>query len=133
VPHGQIRQNLYFSKITNAWRRCFIYTPPDYEKNITARYPVLNLQHGMGEDETGWSVQGKTNIILDNLIAKGKAVPMIIVISNGNASKPGVTARGYNEEAMAVFKEKLFENVIPFIEKNYQVKSLHDFAQKLFK
>jgi hypothetical protein len=57
VPHGQIRQNLYYSKVTNAWRRCFVYTPPDYDKNTTTRYPVLYLQHGGGEDETGWPVQ----------------------------------------------------------------------------
>lgn len=75
VSHGEIRQNLYFSKITNAWRRCFVYTPPDYEKNTAARYPVLYLQHGMGEDETGWSVQGKANLIFDNLIAKKKPFP----------------------------------------------------------
>ena len=87
VPHGQVRQNLYFSKITNAWRRCFVYTPPDYEKNHTSRYPVLYLQHGSGEDETGWSVQGKANLILDNLIAEKKAVPMIIVMDKGYAIK----------------------------------------------
>ncbi|HMT66841.1 MAG TPA: alpha/beta hydrolase-fold protein, partial [Bacteroidales bacterium] len=88
VPHGQVREHLYFSEITQAWRRCFVYSPPDYESNLPARYPVLYLQHGMGEDETGWSVQGRANLILDNLIAENKAVPMIIVMDKGYASKP---------------------------------------------
>jgi enterochelin esterase family protein len=85
-------------------------------------YPVLYIQHGGGEDERGWAVQGKTNIILDNLIAEGKAVPMLIVIPNGNVTKPGVAAGGYNDTAMALFKEEIFESVIPFVEKNYRVK-----------
>jgi enterochelin esterase family protein len=83
VPHGHVTEYQYFSKITNAWRRCFVYTPPDYDKNNSNRYPVLYLQHGMGEDETGWAVQGKANLILDNLIADKKAVPMIIVMDKG--------------------------------------------------
>ena len=85
VPHGKVSQHQYFSKITNAWRRCFVYTPPDYDKNGSSRYPVLYLQHGSGEDETGWSVQGKANLILDNLIAEKKSVPMIMVMDNGYA------------------------------------------------
>jgi enterochelin esterase-like enzyme len=83
VPHGQVRQVVYHSKVNDAMRRCFVYTPPDYEKNATARYPVLYLQHGGGEDETGWPSQGRTNLIMDNLIAEGKARPFIIVMDNG--------------------------------------------------
>src|SRR5690242_16936092 len=83
VPHGQLRQDLYFSKSTNTTRRCFVYTPADYDRNTTARYPVLYLQHGAGEDETGWGNQGRANLILDNLIAAGKAKPFIIVMDNG--------------------------------------------------
>jgi enterochelin esterase-like enzyme len=83
VPHGQLRQNIYFSKSTNAWRRCFVYTPPDYDKDPGKRYPVLYLQHGAGEDETGWGSQGHANLILDNLLAAGKAKPFIIVMDNG--------------------------------------------------
>lgn len=83
VPHGQLRQTLYFSKSTNAVRRAFVYTPPDYDKNTSKRYPVLYLQHGAGEDETGWGNQGRTNLIMDNLIAAGKAKPFIIVMDNG--------------------------------------------------
>ena len=86
VPHGEVRIKWYHSKITNAWRRCFIYTPPDYDRNTGARYPVLYLQHGAGEDETAWSKQGRMNFILDNLIAEGKAMPMIVVMDNGGGS-----------------------------------------------
>jgi enterochelin esterase-like enzyme len=95
VPHGEIRQFRYYSKVTQAWRRAFVYTPPDYSTNLKARYPVLYLQHGGGEDETGWMVQGRADIILDNLIAAKKAVPMIIVMDRGSAVKPGeATGRG---------------------------------------
>ena len=123
VPHGEIRSKVYFSKTTGTWRNINIYTPPGYDKNTEKDYPILYIQHGGGEDERGWAVQGKTNFILDNLIAEGKANPMIVAIPNGNATKPGVNARGYNDEAMAVFKEELFENIIPFVEKNYRVKT----------
>src|SRR4051794_23791319 len=83
VPHGQLRQVLYASKSTGTTRRCFVYTPPDYDKDTSARYPVLYLQHGAFEDETGWGNQGRTNLILDNLIAAGKSRPFIIVMDNG--------------------------------------------------
>ena len=122
VPHGDIRSCIYFSKTTGTWRNLNIYTPPGYDKQTKNKYPVLYIQHGGGEDERGWAVQGKTNIILDNLIAEGKAKPMLVVIPNGNVSKPGSAAAGYSEEAMAVFKEEIFGNVIPFIESNFSVK-----------
>jgi enterochelin esterase-like enzyme len=86
VPHGAVREHQYYSTVTKAWRRCFVYTPPDYDKNTSARYPVLYLQHGAGEDETAWPVQGRANFILDNLIAENKARPMIIVMDNGGGS-----------------------------------------------
>jgi len=94
VPHGNLRQVLYLSKTgNNAIVRCFVYTPPDYEKNRSKRYPVLYLQHGAGEDETGWGTQGHTGLIMDNLIAAGKAKPFIIVMANsyvpGAANGPG--------------------------------------------
>ena len=73
VPHGQLRSVLYWSKSTNKFRRAFVYTPPDYDKNTSKRYPVLYLQHGAAEDETGWGAQGRANLIMDNLIAAGKA------------------------------------------------------------
>src|ERR1035437_737951 len=83
VPHGQLREVLLPSKTTNATVRCFVYTPPDYDKNPSKRYPVLYLQHGAGEDETGWGSQGHAGLIMDNLIAAGKAKPFIIVMANG--------------------------------------------------
>jgi enterochelin esterase-like enzyme len=124
VPHGKVSQVDYFSKITNAQRRCFVYTPPDYEKNQSASYPVLYLQHGMGEDETGWSSQGKANIILDNLIAEKKAVPMIIVMDNGYASKPAQTQQGSGAPTrgpgFSAFEEVLIKEIIPIIDESYR-------------
>jgi enterochelin esterase-like enzyme len=92
VAHGEIRQFRYYSKVTQSWRRTFVYTPPDYDTNLKARYPVLLLQHGGGEDERGWGVQGRTDIIMDNLIAEKKAVPMIVVMDNSYTHKPGENA-----------------------------------------
>jgi len=94
VPHGTVREQVYYSTVTKAWRRCFVYTPPDYDKNFAARYPVLYLQHGAGEDETAWSVQGRAGIILDNLISEGKAKPMLIVMDNGGGSGLFAIPRG---------------------------------------
>jgi len=70
VPHGDLRQALYYSKSAEAALRCFVYTPPDYEKDQSRRYPVLYLQHGGGEDENGWGSQGHAGLIMDNLIAE---------------------------------------------------------------
>jgi enterochelin esterase-like enzyme len=123
VPRGEIRSISYFSTATESWRNINIYTPPGYDQNHQDSYPVLYIQHGGGEDERGWAIQGKTNIIMDNLIAEGKAVPMVVVIPNGNVTKPGTNVRGYTDEAMDAFKEELFDNIIPFIETNYRVKT----------
>ncbi|MDM7925948.1 MAG: alpha/beta hydrolase-fold protein, partial [bacterium] len=130
VPHGQIREQLYFSRNTNAMRRCFVYTPPDYEKNRKKRYPVLYLQHGGGEDETGWPNQGKTGLIMDNLIAEGKARPFIIVMDNGTwvwpsnlpRPKPGERPSGPWPPAGWAdgFKKTLLEDIIPMIDANYR-------------
>jgi len=86
VPHGNLREVHFFSRIANATLQCFVYTPPDYEKG-SKRYPVLYIQHGAGEDEHGWGGQGHAGLILDNLIAEGKAKPFIMVI--GNSYIPG--------------------------------------------
>jgi enterochelin esterase family protein len=92
VPHGHVSEQWYFSTVTQKWRRCFVYTPPDYGTNVKAKYPVLYLLHGWGEDETGWYTQGHVDSIMDNLIAAGKAKPMLIVMDNLNAAKPGESA-----------------------------------------
>ena len=130
VPHGQISEHLYFSKTNNRIRRCFVYTPPDYNKNIKKHYPVLYLQHGGGEDETGWSRQGKAILILDNLIANEKAVPMIIVMDNGSwqwpanvpQPKPGERQSGpWPPMGWADnFMKTLLDDIIPMIDSNYR-------------
>jgi enterochelin esterase-like enzyme len=89
VPHGEVRERTYFSKTTESWRRIFVYTPPNYDNDASLRYPVLYLQHGGGEDERGWVVQGHVSHILDNLIAEKLAKPMIVVMEKGYARKPG--------------------------------------------
>jgi enterochelin esterase-like enzyme len=89
VPHGQLREVRYFSKSSNSVRRCYVYTPPQYDREPRMRFPVLYLQHGAGENETGWGNQGRAGLIMDNLIAEGKAKPFIIVMENGgNISRP---------------------------------------------
>ncbi len=115
VPHGEIRERWYHSNVTNAWRRCFVYTPPDYDTNTDARYPVLYLQHGGGEDERGWVVQGRVNFIMDNLIAEGKAKPMIIVMDNGNARAPGEGRLG-----SSTFEKIIINELIPTIDATYR-------------
>src|SRR6185436_10211011 len=93
VPHGDVRSHAYYSKTTEMWRRAMVYTPPDYDKSLETRYPVLYLQHGSGENERGWSAQGRANLILDNLLAEKKSQPMIIVMENGMvAPRAGETA-----------------------------------------
>lgn len=91
VPQGEVRERRYFSKTTGQWRRIFVYTPPGYDTNPATRYPVLYLQHGAGEDERGWPNQGRVGIILDNLMAEGKAKPMLVVMENGYAQRTGET------------------------------------------
>jgi len=121
VPHGLVSENIYFSKITNAFRRCFVYTPPGYEQDTKTRYPVLYLQHGSFEDETGWSVQGKANLILDNLVAAQKAVPMIIVMDNGYAYKPQELANSdKNVRPASAFEEVMIHEIIPLIDARFR-------------
>jgi enterochelin esterase family protein len=135
VTHGLLREVIYFSKSSNSNRHCFVYTPPDYDKEPSKRYPVLYLQHGMGEDETGWGNQGCANLILDNLIAEGKARPLIIVMENGGgimgprrSGPPGSGAPpagsggpggrgGFNFDS---FRQVLIEDLIPCIDNTYR-------------
>src|SRR4051812_11646097 len=91
VPHGRVSEQWYFSKVTGKWRRCFVYAPPGYDGGKN-KYPVFYLLHGWGEDETAWFNQGRVDYIMDNLIAEKKAKPMIIVMDNLNAVKPGDSA-----------------------------------------
>jgi len=123
VPHGLLSENIYFSKLTNAWRRCFVYTPADYNTKTSQRFPVLYLQHGSFEDETGWPSQGKANLILDNLIAGGKAVPMIIVMDNGYANKPNENPSANNGRPFSVFEDVMIQEIIPMIDAKFRTKA----------
>ncbi|MBN2163391.1 MAG: hypothetical protein JW713_10640 [Pontiellaceae bacterium] len=124
VPHGHVSEKLYYSEINQSMRRCFVYTPPGYEQNPDKRYPVLYLQHGGGENETGWSCQGKAGIIMDNLIAAGKARPFIIVMDNGTWSLPEGARRGgggWPPKGWADgFGKTLLEEIIPMIDATYR-------------
>ncbi len=131
VPHGQLRQTLYYSKSANANLRCFVYTPPDYEKDPPKRYPVLYLQHGGGEDETGWGNQGRAGLIMDNLIAEEKTKPFIIVMANSYipGATPGVApggpggggpGRGGFRFNFSAFERVLIDDLVPFIDANFR-------------
>jgi len=141
LPHGQLREVRYFSKTSNSNRRCFVYTPPEYDKDPNMRFPVLYLQHGMGEDETGWGNQGHANLILDNLIADGKAKPFIIVMENGGGmgprrdgppggGAPAAAPAGATNSAAApggrggfnfgAFERVLIDDLIPYIDGGYR-------------
>lgn len=119
VPHGEVRVRYYHSQVTGELRQVYVYTPPDYDASSKRRYPVLYLQHGAGESERAWTQQGKANFILDNLIAAGKAKPMIVVMDNGYARKPGVPLPpdSWGNEA---FPEVVVKDLIPLIDRNYR-------------
>ncbi len=143
VPHGKVLIKNYFSTVTESWRHVYIYTPPDYEKNLSARYPVLYLQHGGGEDQRVWIEMGRTNVILDNLIAEGKAKPFIVVMETSAAYKPGETppqprlsavgvarsgqpvpapqpAPATQTNRFATYKELMITDLIPWIDSNFR-------------
>lgn len=134
VAHGQVREQWYYSTVTRDWRRIFVYTPPGYDEESGKRYPVLYLQHGAGEDETGWTRQGRANVILDNLIASGQAKPMIIVMAYGYAKFPGAAAPDSSKvragspaaflAAMrvytAAFEDDLTRVVVPLVDRTYR-------------
>jgi enterochelin esterase-like enzyme len=108
VPHGCVRTQYYFSKVTNSWRRMFVYTPAGYDTNKGKRYPVLYIMHGGGEDARGWVQQGRMDVILDNLAAEGRACPMIAVSFDANVG-------GYEP-----VEKEIMENVVPFVDANYR-------------
>lgn len=118
VPHGEVRMRRYYSNVFHEWRRIYVYTPPDYDENHDKRYPVLYLLHGGGEDERGWSTQGKTDIILDNLIADGKAEPMLVVMMDGNTGGGGI--RGFGERSLMAFENELMRVVVPLVQESYR-------------
>lgn len=127
IPHGQVRECRYHSDIENAGRRCFVYTPAEYDKNPDRRYPVLYLQHGMGEDERGWHQQGRMADILDNQIAAGKCVPMIVVMDYGNCGYIFGARQGETrDEFGASFTPIMLNELIPFIDSNFRTLSDRD-------
>ena len=120
VPHGQVRECHYWSNVEQAERRCFVYTPADYDK-CSRRYPVLYLQHGMGEDERGWHQQGHMANIMDNAIAAGKAEPMIVVMDYGNCGYGFGAKRGESfEQFGALFTDILLTDIIPFTDSSFR-------------
>lgn len=121
VPHGRVQQTLFPSKNTNTFRRAFVYTPPDYDKDQTKRYPVLYLQHGWGEDETAWSNQGHANLIMDNLIAEGATKPFIIVMTYGMTND--VKFGGLASFKIDPFQTLLVGELIPYIDSNFRTLS----------
>ncbi len=126
VPHGAFRSFRYYSKTVAGWRRAFVYTPAGYDASLKTRYPVLYLQHGAGEDETGWTKQGRADIILDNLIAEKKAVPMIVVMDKGYAMKPGELppqppAAGQPRRfVFTTFEEVVINDLIPAVDSSFR-------------
>jgi enterochelin esterase family protein len=138
VPHGQVREVWYHSEVTGTWRHAMVYLPPDYDTNTRARYPVLYLQHGGGEDETGWIRQGRANVILDNLIAAGQCKPMIVVMAYGYARRAGAPPPNTNvafgspemmkqiQEMASAFEDDVTRALIPFVDKTYRTLSDRD-------
>ena len=118
VPHGQLRQILFPSESTKSSRRAYVYTPPDYDKDLNERYPVLYLQHGWGEDETGWPNQGKINLIMDNLITEGKTKSFIIVMTYGMTND--IKFGGLRNFDIKPFQTVLVDELIPYIDTNFR-------------
>ena len=118
VPHGEISIKRYYSTVFNGWRQFYIYKPAGYDVDTNEKYPVLYILHGGGEDERGWATQGKTDLILDNLIAAKKAKPMLIVMPDGN-----VNAQGFGENTLRMFERELKQSIIPFVEKTYRAQT----------
>ena len=127
IAHGQVRSIYYYAKSTNEWRHALVYTPAEYEKG-KKKYPVLYLQHGMGEDETGWSKQGHMQHIMDNAIAKGEAVPMIVVMESGDVKAPfrgGDNRQGFSSYGASFYKV-MINDLIPYIDANFRTKTDRD-------
>jgi len=132
VPHGQVREVWYHSKVTGTWRHALVYTPPDYDTRTKARYPVLYLQHGGGEDETGWTKQGNANFILDNLIAAKSCKPMIVAMAYGYARRagqpPDLTEKPFGspemmkamQEMTKAFEDDVTQALIPYIDSTFR-------------
>ena len=139
VPHGQVREVWYYSKVTGTWRHALVYLPPNYDTQTKVRYPVLYLQHGAGEDETGWIRQGNANFILDNLIAAGSCKPMLVVMAYGYARRagqapPDLTGKPFGSPEMlkamqdmaSAFEDDVTQVLIPYIDSTFRTLSDRD-------
>ena len=120
VPHGDVRIKWYYSKITNMWRRAYVYFPAEYDAFPDKRYPVFILRHGGGEDESSWVEQGFANFILDNLIAEKKAVPMIAVMDWGQAPIPGMEVHIPSTPPSQEIIDITIKELIPIIDCSYR-------------
>lgn len=118
VPPGELRIKQYYSTVLNKWRQFYVYAPTGYDIKLNEEFPVLYILHGGGEDERGWATQGKTDLILDNLIAAGKAKPMLVVMPDGNVGVPG-----FGENTLKAFEAELKQCIIPFVEKTYRAET----------
>ena len=117
IAHGKLIRDYFHSGVTGNWESCMVYTLPQYDEQPDLTFPILYLQHGHGENETGWSSSGRLPFILDNLIAAGKCVPFVVVMNNGMVQKK---ADGQRIVDFTLFDRYLLEDVIPFIEKRYR-------------
>ena len=127
VPHGQVRSIYYYAQSTAEWRHALVYTPASYEKG-KKRYPVLYLQHGMGEDETGWSKQGRMQHIMDNLIASKEAEEMLVVMESGDIKAPfrgGDNRAGFSAYGASFYKV-LLDDLIPYIDSHFRTRTDRD-------
>ena len=127
IDRGQVREVYIFSEVKDTYERFYVYTPPGYDQNTRKKFPVLYLQHGMGEDERGWVEQGNLGIIMDNLIADGEAEPMLIVVTDGDTGgmfrpKPGEDVNEARNNFGARLTPMLLNEIKPFVEKNFRVK-----------
>lgn len=127
VAHGQVRSCTYYAESTGEWRHAMVYTPAEYEISGKKRYPVLYLQHGMGEDETGWSTQGHMQHIMDNLIAAKQCKPMIVVMESGDVKAPfNFGARDVEAERAkygATFYKVMLNDLIPWVDATFRTKT----------
>jgi enterochelin esterase family protein len=127
VPHGTVRVHEYRSRSLGRRRGLHVYTPPDYDKDPTARYPVLYLFHGSGDNEATWTSIGRAQCIVDNLLAQGKARPLVIVMTDGHAAPPRPPGAAGTPEGRSRnttdFERDLLEDVMPFVAANYRVRN----------
>ena len=123
VPHGSLHAHYYSSATAGSGRRLVVYTPPGYETDTDADYPALYLLHGSGDNESTWSEVGKANLILDNLIAAGKAKPMLVVMPNGHPVPWSSRRRGLRSGNTEAFRQDLLDAAIPLVESLYRARS----------